>query len=125
MPSTTMEVSHYGQRSIDQVALHVLQLGVMLLVDRCLHRFGLIHIRSHAASHCCCLQFYTVFLYVRPGSCFWWLQLQHWSGLTGVCGAAVSHRVAHRLSRLLFGSIRLQLYLVEVFLEPSLAVVEW
>jgi len=45
--------------------------------------------------------------------------------LTVVCVATVSHWVGHCLKQLLFGSIRLQSHLVEVYLEPWLDVVEW
>jgi len=61
---------------------------------------------------------------VHPGSYFWWLQLQRRGEQAGVCIAAVSHWVAHCLKCLSFCLIRLQLHLVEVFLEPCLAVVE-
>jgi len=54
----------------------------------------------------------------------WWLRLQHRGGLTGVSVATFSHQVAHWLMRLSFGSIWIQSQLVEVFLEPWLAVVE-
>jgi len=78
----------------------------------------------HACSCSCCFWFYVKFINVCPGTCFRLLQLQCHSGLTGVCFAAVFHRVAHRLKRLLFGSIQLQSHLVEVFLESWLVVVE-
>jgi len=120
-----MEVSHYGQRWIGYVALYVPQLRVILLVECRLHRYGLTHIRSHAASYSCCFRFYVVLSNVHPGSYFGWQQLERCGELTGVYVAAVSHWVAHCSKRLSFCSIRLQSHLVEVFLEPWLAVVEW
>jgi len=115
---------HYGQQSIGHAALYVPQLWVILFVALHLHRDGLTHIRMHAASYSCCVRFYLPCSNSRPGSYSRWLQLQHRGGLTGVCGAAVSHRVAHWLECLSFSSIRLQSHLVEVFLEPWLDVVE-
>ena len=120
-----MEVSYYRQRWIGHIALYVPQLCVILLVDDCLHRYGLTHVRSHPASYSCCFRFHVIFSNVRPWSHFRWLQLQLRAELTGVCVAAVSHWVAHCSKRLLFSSIRPQSHLVEVFLEPWLAVVEW
>jgi len=125
MPWLTIKVSHYGQRWIGHVALYVPQLCVKLLVDSHLLPDGLTHIESYAASYSCCFRFYVLFWNVCPGSYFRWLQLQSRSGITGVCVTAVFHWVAHCLKRLSFSSIRLQLHQVEVFLEPSLAVVEW
>jgi len=125
MPWSTMEVSCCRQRYIGHAALYVPQLFVILLVDRRLHRYGLTHIRLHAASSSCCLWFYVVFSNVRPGSYIWWLQLQHRGEPTSVCVAAVSPGVAHRWKSLSFGSIPLQSQLVEVFLEPWPAVMEW
>jgi len=125
MPWSTTEVSCYRQRWIGHVALYIPQLCIILLVDRHLHRYGLTHIRSHAASYCCCFWIYVLFSNVHPGSYFRWLQLESRGELTGVCVAAVSHWVMHCLKRLSLGSIRLQSHLVEVFLEPWLAVVEW
>jgi len=83
------------------------------------------HIRSHAASYSCCYWFHVLFLNVHPGSYFRCLQLQRQGGLSGVSVAAVPHRVAHCLKRLSFSSILIQAHLVEVFLEPWLAGVEW
>ena len=120
-----MEVSRYRQRFISLLACYVPQLCITLSVDRRLHRCGLTHIASHASSYCCWFRFYLLFLIVHPGSYFLWQQLQHRGGLTCVCVAAVSHWVAHCVNHLSFSSIRLQSHLVEVFLEPSLAVVEW
>jgi len=125
MPWSTMEVSRSGQWWIGHEALYVPQLCVILLVDRRLHGYKLTHIRSHAASHLCWFQFYVLFSNARLGSYFWWLQLQCRGELTGVCVAAVAHWVAHCLKSLSLGSIRLQSHLVEVFLEPWLAIVEW
>jgi len=125
MPSSTMEVSHYGQRWIGHVDLYVPQLCIILLVDRRLHRDGSTRIWLHAASHSCWFRFDVLFSNVRPGSYFQWLQLQRRRELTGVCIAAVFYRVAHCLRCLSFGSIWLQSHLVEVFLEPWHAVVEW
>ena len=65
-----------------------------------------------------------IFLNVRPGSCFRWLQLQRRGGLTGVCVAAESRQEAHCVKRLSFGSIQLQSHLEEVFQDPWLVVVE-
>jgi len=86
-----------------------------------------IWIDSHLIA--CCFLFFLLpvlgtVLNLHPGPYIRWLQLQRCSRLTGVCVATDSHRVAHWSKRLLFGSIRLQLHLVEVFLEPWLAVVE-
>jgi len=120
-----MEVSRCGQWWIGHVALYVPPLCVILLVDCHLYRYGWTHIWSHACSQYCCIWFSVPFPSVRPGSYFWWLQLQHRGELTAVCIAAVSHRVVNSLKCLSFGSITLQLHLVEVFLEPWLAVVEW
>jgi len=125
MPWSTLEVSRYGQWWIGHVALFVPQLCVILLVDRHLHQDGLTHIRSHGASYSCCLRFYLLFKSVGPGSYFQLLQLQRCGELSGVCVAAVSHLVAQCLKCLSFGSIRLQSHLVDVFLEPWPAVVEW
>jgi len=125
MPWSPMEVSRYWQRWIGHVALYVPPLCIILLVDRRLHQSGLTYIRLHAASYSCCFRFYVLFWNVLPGSYFWRLQLQHHGELTAVCVAAVSHWVAHCLKRLSFGLIQLQSHLVEVYLEPWLAVVEW
>ena len=125
MPCSTMEDSHSGQKLICHVALYVPQLWVSLLVDCHLHWFGLTHIRSHASCYAWSFRFHVLLLNVGPGSYVRWLQLQHRGGPTGVCVSAVSYRVAHCSKRLSFGSIRLQSHLVEVFLEPRLAVVEW
>jgi len=62
---------------------------------------------------------------VCPGLYFRRLQLQRRGELTGVCIAAASQWVAHCLKPLLFSSTLPQWPLVEVFLEPWLAVVEW
>ena len=88
------------------------------------HRYGATHIWSHAASHTCCFWFYEQFLNVWLGSYFQWLQLQCRGGLTGVCAVATSHQVAHLLKRQSSSSIRIQNHLVDVFLQPWLAVVE-
>jgi len=114
-----------GSDEFVHIALNIPQLCIILLVDRPLHQYGLTQIGLHAAAHSCGFRLYIHGLNVRPGSDFRWVQLQHRGELTGVCIAAVSHRVAHCLKRLSFGSIRLHSHLVEVFLEPSLAVVEW
>ena len=63
-------------------------------------------------------------LLLRPGSYFWWLQLQRRGGLTGVCVAAVSQPGAHSMKCPWSGSIRIQSPQAEVFVEPWLAVVE-
>ena len=124
-PRLTMEVSRHGQRWIGYAGLNGPELCIILLVVHHLHRYGVTHVRSHAASDCCCVWFYILYVNVHPGSYFRWLQLQRRGELTGVCVAAVSQRVAHCLMRLSIGSIRLQLHLVEVFLPPWLSVVEW
>jgi hypothetical protein len=49
----------------------------------------------HAAAYYCGVQFYILFVNVRPGIYFRWRQLQRRGGLTGVCIAAVSQRGAH------------------------------
>jgi len=61
---------------------------------------------------------------VRPGPYFRWLQLQRRGGLTGVCVAAVSQPGVHWTKRPVFGSIRIESHRAEVFVEPSLALVE-
>ena len=125
---STMEVSRYEPRWIGQVALYVPLLCVIMLLDLGLHYYGLSHIGSCAASYCwslVCFRFHVLFSNVHPGSYFWWIQLQRRGELTGVCVADMFYRVAHFLKSLLFGSIRLQSHLVEVFLESWLAVVEW
>jgi len=61
---------------------------------------------------------------VRPGPYFRWLQLQRCGELTGVCVATVTQPGAHWMKRASFGSIRFSSHWPEVFLEPSLAVVE-
>jgi hypothetical protein len=96
----------------------------MLFVDRCLHRYGLTHIPSHAPTDACFFPFFIPFLNVCPGIYFWLQQLYSFGGLTCVCITAVSHWVAHWLRRLSFGMIRPQKHLVEVFLEAWLPVVE-
>jgi len=110
---------NWSHSSLCTTALH------HIFVHCCLHRFGCTHIRSHDASYSCYFPMYLQFVNVHPGSYFWWLPLERHSGPTGVCVAAVSHWVAHCVKRLSFGSILLQSHLVEVFLEPCLAVVEW
>jgi len=124
-PWSTMEVSCFGQRQIGHVALYLPQQCVILLVDRHLHRCGLTHIRSHAASDSCCVRISVPFSNVRPGSYFQWLQSHRHGEWIGICVAGVSHQGAHHFKRLSLCSIRLQSHLVEVFLEPLLAVVEW
>jgi len=61
---------------------------------------------------------------MRPGPYFRWLQLQRCDGPTGVCVAAVSQPEAHSINCLSFRSIGIQSHQAEVFVEPSLAVVE-
>jgi len=125
MPWSTMVVSRYGKRWIGHVALYVPQLCVTLFVDSLLPRNELTQICSHAVCDSSGFWYCVLFPNVCPGSYCRWLQLQRCSGLTGVCVAAVSCRVAHCLKRLSFGSIRLQSHQVDVFLEPSRAVAEW
>jgi len=120
-----MVVSRYGQWWIGHLALYRPQLCIILLVHCGLHWYGLAHIRLHTASYTFCFQFQVLLFKVRAGSYSWWLQLQRRGQLTGVWITAVSHRVARCFKRLLFGSIRLRSHLVEVFLEPCLAVMEW
>ena len=96
----------------------------MLFVDSLLHWYGATHFWSHTAACYCCVQSYLLFVDVRPGRYFWWLQLQRHSGQPGVCVAAVSQPRAHSMKRPLFGSIRIQSHWGEVFVEPWLAVVE-
>jgi len=50
--------------------------------------------------------------------------MQSRGGLNGVCDAAVSQPGARSMNRLSFSSIWIQLHRSEVFVEPSLAVVE-
>jgi hypothetical protein len=123
-PRSTREVCRYWKPSIHQRVLYLSSLCVIFLVDRHLYRYGLTHFWSHAASYSCFFRLDVPVLNVCPGSYFRWLQLQHRSGLTCVCVAAVFCRVAHFVKQLPFGSIGLQSHLVEVCLEPWLAVVE-
>jgi hypothetical protein len=88
-----------------------------------------IWIGSHSITCCifytCCFLIYLLFSNVPPGSYFPWLQLQRCCELTGACVVTMSHWVANCLKCLSSGLFRLQLHLVEVFLDPWLAVVEW
>jgi hypothetical protein len=97
-----MEVSHLGQRYIGHVALNVAQLYMLLTVNPNLLRYGFGHIRLHADADSWFFQFYVPCLTVSHGSYVWELQLQHPSGLTGVCVAAVSHWLAHWMKCVVF-----------------------
>jgi hypothetical protein len=119
-----MEICCYGKGYIGQEVLYVPQLCVIFLVDCHFRRYGLTHIRSHAASDSWFFRFYVPFLNVCLGSYSGWLQLQRRGRLTGVCIAVESRQVAHYVKRLLFGWIRLQSHLEDVFQEPGIAAVE-
>jgi len=61
MPWSTMEICRYKKRYIGYVALYVPQLCVIFSADHRWHRYGLTHIRSHAASYSCCFRCYVHF----------------------------------------------------------------
>jgi len=111
---STMEVSHYRQLEIGHVALYVHKLHVILLVDGRLHRFHYTNIWSRAASCSCCFQFDGQFLTMRPGSCFWWLHLQHCAELSGVWVVVGSQRAAYWKKHPSFCSILFHAQLAEV-----------
>jgi hypothetical protein len=70
------------------------------------------------------VQFYVILLNVRPAGCFRWLRLQRHGVLNSVCIAAVPQPGVHWRKRPSFGSIGIESHLAEVFVEPSLDVVE-
>jgi len=70
MPCSTMEVSHYGQRSIGHVTLYVHRLWVIQFISGCLPHYGYTHIQLHAASFSRCFGSYGRFFHVHPGSYF-------------------------------------------------------
>jgi hypothetical protein len=76
MPSSIMEVCHWGPRSIGHGTFYISQLDIILLVDRLLHRYGANHIQLHAAAYYFGVRFYILFLNVCPGPYFRWQQLQ-------------------------------------------------
>ena len=87
----------------------------------------LIWIDSHPIP--CCFLFLLLMVLLTFFKCASWViflvaTIAVSRGQTGVCIAAVSRREAPCWKRLSFGLIRLQSPLVEVFLEPWLAVVE-
>jgi hypothetical protein len=123
-PWWTMEVCRYRKQQIGHIALYIPQQCVVFLVDLGLHRYELIHIRSHAATYSRCFWLYVPCINPHPGLYFRWLQMQRCGGLTAFCGAAVSRPVGHCLKCLLFGSIPLLSHLGQVYLEQWLVVVE-
>jgi len=123
-PWLIIKVSHCRQRQIGNGALYAHQLNIIWLVNHRLPRYGVTHIGSHAAGYSCSVRFHLPLLNLCPGSDFRWLQLQRRGGLTGVCVAAVSQLMEHCTKRLSFRSIPIQSHLVQVLVEPWLAVVE-
>ena len=124
MRTLTMEVCHCGRRNIGHGAPYLLQLSNILLVELILGWYGATHIRSHATAYCCWVQFYVLFINVRPGPWFRWLQLLRRGGLTGVSIVVVSAPGAHSMKRHSLGSNWNQSHRTEMFGEPWLAVVE-
>ena len=120
----TIEVLHYGQRSIGHIALYLYPLYNIHLVDCQLLRYGYTNIQLHAASGSCCFRSYGRFLYVHHGSYFQWLHLQRCGGVTGVRIVAVCQRGTHWMKRPSMCSIRICSHLAELFLYPSFAGVE-
>ena len=90
---------------------------MIILVDRLVYVYGATHIRLHAAGYYCCVRSYVLFSNVRPGPYFWWLQLQHCGGLTGVGVAAMPQPGVHWMKRLSFGLIRIVSHRAELCVE--------
>jgi hypothetical protein len=124
MPWLTMEICRYRKRKIGHSALYIPLLCIMFLVSLRLHRYALNHIRSHASSTTCCVQFNVPFFNVSAGWYVRCLHLEQCGGLTGVYIAAVSRQVAHSVKSLTLSLIRRTLHIEEVFQEAWLAVVE-
>ena len=75
-------------------------------------------------SDSCCFLIYKQFLTVGLGSYFWCLQLQHRGGLSGVCVAVDSQRVAYQMKLPSLFSILFHSHLAVVVVEPWFAAVE-
>jgi hypothetical protein len=92
-------------------------LLTLSLVNCCVPIYILTHIQLSAVSYLYWFRFYIPVSNLWPGSYFRWLQLQHCSVITGVCGAAMSRQVVQWTKRLAFRLIRLQSHMDEVFRE--------
>ena len=123
LPSSTMEICHCREWWIGHKALYIPQLYTILLVDRLLHWYGETQIRLHATSDHCWVCFYVLFWNMSSGPYFWWVQLQHRGGPTGVCVAAGSQPGAYWIKCPSFGSIWIRSHRHEVFVKPWIAVV--
>jgi len=121
---STMEASHYGQGSIDHIAVNEHQLYIIHLVEGRLPRYGYTHICLHAASYSWCFWSYGQFLNVHPGSYSRWLHWQRRSGLTGDCILVVCQWLTDWMKRPLIGSIRTRCYQAVVFVYPRFGGVE-